>query len=109
MASQKGKTQNYRLIFVGDEIWHQEQYETWLPFIKRLEQEYPAFTCSKISDRFVSDEIYAQQDKMKRLELFLLNPEGEVVWSVTGDWSPIKAESLDDELIKLTELFDDFY
>lgn len=109
MALCKGKKLTYHLIFVGDEIWHRDQYETWLPFIDRLKNAYPAFDYSKISDRFVSNEIYEAQDKMKRLEVFLLSSDGEVVWSVTGDWSPIKAESLDDQLIALTELFDDFY
>ena len=94
MAFQEVNPQNYCLIFVGDEIWHQDQYETWLPFIERLQEAYSAFDYSEISDRLVSNEIYATQDKMRRLELFLLNPSNEVMWSETGDWSPSKASSL---------------
>ena len=109
MTNRKDNKLRYNLVFIGDDIWHKDQYETWLPFVNRLVNSYPAFTYSKISDQFSESHLVKIQDKMKRLEVILHSSDGAIIWRETGDCTAAKAESLDGVLMNITELFDDFY
>lgn len=103
----------YNLLLVEYTPWQQHQSAAWLPFVVRLAAEFAALHYYVLSIRYHAAPVTAggttsDCDNQMNLKLFLVRRNGAILWSEQGEWSPAKADALDDLLLALLPLTDAF-
>lgn len=103
----------YNLLLVEYTPWQQQQSAAWLAFATRLAGDFTSLRCYLLSVRHhapqsVNSRAALADLSAKELSLFLVQQNGAILWREQGDWSPVKADALDDFLLELMPLGDSF-
>ncbi len=113
------------LIFSWRNYLAQRQFETWRPFADRLQVAYPTFRYFQLPitpsldqlNRYgfdlnagrpplFLDRASLKREQQQHLSIWLVTPNGKIMWSESGMWTPFKAESLDNLLAAYLQLID---
>ncbi len=103
----------YNLLLIEYTPRQQQQIAVWLTFAMRLAAEYATFRYYVLSvhhhgSHAVNGSAIPDDKSAKAMHLFLVQQTGVILWQEQGDWSPAKAEALDDFLLALMPLRDTF-
>jgi hypothetical protein len=103
----------YNLLLVEYTPWQQQQSAAWLAFATRLAADFASLRCYLLSVRHHAPQSANRKAMLadisaKDLSLFLVQQNGAILWREQGDWSPAKADALDDFLLAVMPLGDAF-